>query len=381
MVVGTLAMLLAASPASADYFRDQQWHLKTADVAVAQRTSQGEGVIVAVVDSGVNADHPDLKGNVLPGVDYSGEDTRGWKDTNGHGTAMAALIAGHGHGSGDGALGLAPRAKVLPMRAWKGRLTMEDSLGPAVNEAVRLGAKVISVSLGAAGDDALERAVQEALKADVVVVGSMGNRPDDFYVPYPARYPGVVAVGATDRNGKVAPVSVTGHEMVISAPGVDLLSASNTGGYRVGTGTSGATAIVAGAAALIRSRFPDLTATQVIHRLTATAKDEGAKGRDPQYGYGILDLVKALTADIDPARAQPVGPASVNPPAAPTATAKPQADASTTERAAEPDIGAPRLNSLGWTLVGFLMIIVVAGIAALARYLSRMRGPQPPDRS
>ncbi len=362
------AVLAVAPPALADSYRDRQWHLKALDIAAAHRISQGNGVSVAVIDTGVQADHVDLAGNVLPGVDDTGAFTQGWKDIRGHGTAMAALIAGHGHGSGDGALGIAPKAKILPIQVARGKLSETGLLGPAVNEAVRRGAKVISMSLGVHNDSALERAVQEALKAGVIVVGAMGNRPDDLYVNYPAAYPGVVAVGATGRNGKVAPVSVTGKEMVLSAPGVDIVTADRNSGYRIGTGTSNSTAIVAGAAALVWSKYPELNATQVIHRLTATAKDEGAPGRDPQYGFGRLDLVAALTAEVNPADAKPLGPVAdarvtpAQPSAAPPAAAPPV------------DVTyEPKLSPLGYVVVAFLIVAAVAGVVVLIWLLTRRR--------
>lgn len=113
-------------------------------------------------------------------------------------------------------------------------------------------------------------------------------------------YDGVIAVGATDRRGNLAKVSVTGKAMMISAPGENISSTGRGGRYRVGTGTSDSAAIVSGAAALIRSKYPEMSAKEVIHRLTATAVDKGAPGRDPEYGYGVLDLVAALTADVPP---------------------------------------------------------------------------------
>ena len=112
-------VLLAAPPAAADSIRDREWHLNYLNVTAAQVQSQGDGVVVAVVDTGVNGNHPDLAGNVLPGVDVSGAGApNGQQDTDGHGTAMASLIAGHGHGTGngDGVLGIAPQAKIFPVR-------------------------------------------------------------------------------------------------------------------------------------------------------------------------------------------------------------------------------------------------------------------------
>ncbi|GIE27760.1 hypothetical protein Ait01nite_008050 [Actinoplanes italicus] len=117
---------------------------------------------------------------------------------------------------------------------------------------------------------------------------------------FPAALPDVLAVGAIDRNGDVAKFSITDPKVGICAPGVDMVTTDLHDKYAKGQGTSQATAIVSGAAALVRAKFPELSAPEVIHRLTATAKDNGPPGRDDQCGYGVLDIVKALTAEVPP---------------------------------------------------------------------------------
>nr|WP_274534633.1 S8 family serine peptidase [Micromonospora sp. CB01531] len=134
----------------------------------------------------------------------------------------------------------------------------------------------------------------------MVVVAGAGNFPADLNVGCPASEPGVIAVGGVDRKGNHAAISVTGPQIDVAAPAEDIYSTSVNGTYRVGTGTSDATAIVAGAAALIRSKYPNLPAEEIAHRLTATAIDEGPPSRDDEYGYGVIDLVAALTADVPP---------------------------------------------------------------------------------
>jgi subtilisin family serine protease len=135
----------------------------------------------------------------------------------------------------------------------------------------------------------------------VAAVGNVDGTPSDF----PVGYPGVVGAAGVDRNGNHAPTSVVTPNADLAAPSVSIYSTDSlhrptSTGYRTGTGTSDATAIVAGAAALVRAKFPRLSAVEVIHRLTATADDKGPPGRDDQYGYGIVNLVKALTADVPP---------------------------------------------------------------------------------
>ncbi|MBE1488703.1 type VII secretion-associated serine protease mycosin [Plantactinospora soyae] len=369
---GVLAVLVGAPPAFADAARDRQWHLRSLNIAEAHRITQGAGVVVAVIDTGVRASHRDLVDNVLPGVDLTGEGGNGQQDANGHGTAMAGLIAAHGHGPGnaDGALGIAPKAKILPIRDSKSSVGSGGILPTAIDQAVQRGAKVISMSLSGGTFDRLRESVDKALAADVVLVAAAGNRPDNRSVGYPAAYPGVLAVGASARDGKLARVSVTGEAVGLIAPGEDIATTSRTGEYRSATGTSDSTAIVAGAAALVRAKYPDLSATEVVHRLTATATDQGSPGRDPEYGYGVLNLVKALTADVKPAESAPSpdGSAPAEDPSEPAA-APPDTEAS-------PGI---TLSPVAYVVGGSCLLLVLAGVGVLVWLLvrsgRRRRGP------
>ncbi|MCW3815335.1 S8 family serine peptidase [Micromonospora sp. DR5-3] len=267
----------------------------------AQKISRGAGVTVTVPDTDV-APHPDLVRNLLEGVDTTaGTAGDGRQDSDGHGTGMAGLIAAHGSGDNAGALGVAPEAKILPIR---GKQSSEggdtEGLAEGIEFAITQGADVISISAVAGATIRLQRAIRAALQANIVVVAGGGNVPADVNVGYPASEPGVIAVGGVDRKGNHAAISVAGPQIDVAAPAVDIYSTSINGKYRVGTGTSDATAIVSGAAALIRSKYPNLPAEEVAHRLTATAIDKGPPGRDDEYGYGVIDLVAALTADVPP---------------------------------------------------------------------------------
>ncbi|MCI4064249.1 type VII secretion-associated serine protease mycosin [Micromonospora sp. R77] len=286
---------------ASEFRRSAQWHLRYLNVHKAQEITRGAGVTVAVPDTGVFP-HPDLKRNLLPGTDsISGSTGNGWQDLDGHGTGMAGLIAANGGERGVGALGIAPEAKILPIRGKRTNLGGDtDNLAAGIEFAISHGADVISISAVASPTTRLQQAVKQALQNDIVVVAGAGNAPVDSGVGYPASEPDVIAVGGIDRVGKHANVSVTGPELDLAAPSVDIYSTSINGGYRTGTGTSDATAIVAGAAALIRSKYPDLPAQEVAHRLTATAIDKGPPGRDDEYGYGVIDLVAALTAGVPP---------------------------------------------------------------------------------
>lgn len=358
-----VAVVLTGSPAFADSIRDRQWHLTALGLTAAHRVTEGAGVTVAVIDTGVNAEHPDLAGNVLPGVDLTPDGGTGWTDTDGHGTAVAGLIAAHGHGTGhkQGALGVAPRAKILPIRTSPGKIGDSVNTAKGIQLAVERGAKVITISAVTGTFSALSQAVQNAVAHDVVVVAAVGNRPDDVAIGYPARYPGVLAVGATGRDGKIAKVSVTGPEIAITAPGVDIVTTDSPGGYQIGTGTSDSTAIMAGAAALTRAAFPDATAAQIIQKLTATANDKGRPGHDDQYGYGTVDLPSALTASDVPAGTSPIPPASAAAPA--PATMPPAIEAS-----------GPlfRFNTAFYVAIATVILVLAIG-AGLAIWLTTRR--------
>ncbi|WP_155374332.1 type VII secretion-associated serine protease mycosin [Catellatospora vulcania] len=342
------------TPAHADRYRNDQWYLPFLHVSEAHAISQGEGVTVAVIDSGVEGKHPDLTGNVLKGFDtIVGGDGDGWGDDEGHGTNMAGLIAAHGHGAGgkDGVLGLAPKAKILPIRisTAKGH-GGGDAIAIGIDEAVKRGVKIISISesFPSADSSVLINAVARAHAAGVLVIAAAGNQPANFYVAAPGRYPGAVAVGAVDQKGAVAAVSVRGPEVQLVAPGVDITSTSrinksaNTQ-YRRSSGTSPATAITAGVAALVWSKYPDLTADQVLERLTRTAQDKGQPGRDNDYGFGLIDPVAALTAPA-------AGPSAVAPSTAPSV------EVSLPSIPGQPDTGKLFLG------VGLLVVLLVGGV-------------------
>ncbi|KUJ49509.1 type VII secretion-associated serine protease mycosin [Micromonospora maris] len=285
----------------ADRIRSDQWHLTYLKTAKAHTISQGEGVTVAVPDTGIDP-HPDLAGNLLPGIDITpdkGGDGR--RDNDGHGTTVAGLIAAHGQGTTKGALGIAPKAKIIPIRVnLDSRHANVDDLASGIDYAIERGAQVISVSMAAEPSIKLQQAIESAVRANIVVVAGSGNHPQEATVAFPAAYPGVIAVGGIDRSGRIAPISVTGPEVDVVAPAEDIYSTSMGENYSRSNGTSDATAIVAGAAALVRAKYPYLPADEVAHRLTATAIDKGPPGRDDQYGYGVIDLVAALTADVPP---------------------------------------------------------------------------------
>jgi subtilisin family serine protease len=293
-------LLFITTPTSPDSVRADQWMLTALNVSAAHETSSGVGVNVALIDTGVDADHVDLRGRIYGQQDVTGT---GLRDSTGHGSLMAGLIAGEGHGDGHamGVLGIAPASRILSIKtaasSGSGALAMDRAVALAAVSGVR----VICIAQSGPSDiPTLHEAVADAERADIVVVAAVGNRPEAEHVNFPAAYPGVIAAAGTDQHGNHAAISVTGPEVVLAAPAVDVVSTLNNGGYGTGDGTSASAAIIAGAAALVRSRFPHLSAAEVVHRLEATATDKGPPGRDDEYGFGIVNLIGALTANVPP---------------------------------------------------------------------------------
>jgi len=368
-----LSALLAASlalvpstAAHADGIRAQQWALDAMHTQQAWQTTKGRGITVAVLDTGVEADHPDLVGNVLQGKDMIGfgakEGDRAWAR---HGTAMAGIIAAHGHGPGDadGVMGIAPEAKILPVRViledgdtarGKARSTRGNALAEGIRWAADHGADVINLSLGddsasAHPEPAEDEAIQYALKQNVTVVASAGNggKKGD-HVSYPAAYPGVIAATAVDRFGVRASFSTRRWYATVSAPGDDIVIADPDHKYYQGWGTSAASAFVSGAVALIKAAHPGLTPAQIKQLLEDTARDAPVGGRDDSRGFGMIDPVAALKAAgrTDPKRLQPASYGEKYFGSGPDA-AKSDADTS--------DWAAPLAGSLG----GVLLVVAV----------------------
>ncbi|MFI9642868.1 type VII secretion-associated serine protease mycosin [Micromonospora sp. NPDC051925] len=289
--------------ARADRVRDDQFQLDELNAATAWRTSTGRGVTVAVVDSGVDGGHPDLAGQVLPGIDLVSPDGGDEPDPVGHGTTVASLIAGRGDDR-RGVVGLAPDARILPVRVLDDENRYDDAMivAKGVRWAVDNGARVINLSLGGSGDSpALAAALDYAFARDVVVVACTGNvaTSTTSKVWYPAREPGVIAVAGLERDSEnLWSGSITGHATTLTAPATGLVGARPPSNYWGVQGTSFAAPLVAATAALVRARYPDMSAGDVVNRLLSTAKDIGPTGRDDRFGYGLVDPVAALTADL-----------------------------------------------------------------------------------
>lgn len=364
--------IIDASPAQA--YPSQQWALDYLKANQDWSISKGSGVTVAVLDTGV-ASIPDLTGQVTSGADFSAGTTstgtgRTDTDTDGHGTGMASVVAGNGIVEG-----LAPRATVLPVRvdaAGAGTILVSN-VAAGVRYAVSSHVGVINLSLGFAQDPGndLRQAITQAIAANIVVVAGTGN--DATSVAYPAAYPGVVAVGAVDQNGQIWAQSNTGPQVTLAAPGVGIYRDNNFGQQGTSSGTSEATAYVSAAAALVRGAHPDWTAGQVIRALISTA-DPGAgqtAGRhSDQYGYGILDPLKALRA---------ASPADTTNPLLSAASSGPAAGATADGGETSAAASAGSSGRAGVIIAGVVALLVILGVVLLIVLLSRRgRGPKPP---
>ncbi|MFF5763547.1 type VII secretion-associated serine protease mycosin [Streptomyces tanashiensis] len=314
---------IASAPAHAENFRAQQWHLDAMGAEEIWQLSTGKGVTVAVIDSGVDKSNPDLRGQVLEGKDLATDESGDqFTDYTGHGTGMAGLIAGTGdRDGGTGAFGLAPGAKILPIRvsgldAGGGSMADSDAefnrvVPPAIKYAADSGAKVINVSLGAgAGSQALTDAVKYALDKGSLIFASTGNTADKGnQVEYPAATPGVVGIGAVDDKAKHVSTSQYGSQVDMVAPGKDMVHACGGGtGMCKSTGTSDATALASAAAALLWSKHPDWTNNQVLKvMLDTAAKPKGGESRSDYIGFGAIRPLRTLKTPGDP------GPGDVRP--------------------------------------------------------------------
>ncbi|WP_129838559.1 type VII secretion-associated serine protease mycosin [Streptomyces sp. RFCAC02] len=319
--------LLVAAPARADSIREQQqWALDAIHAPDAWETTRGEGITVAVLDTGVDPNHPDLAGAVLPEHDLVGMGAGPGDPTwAAHGTAMAGIIAGRGHGAerGSGVIGVAPAADILPVRVLleendpardEARRSTEGALAEGIRWATDQGADVINLSLGddsesAHADPEQDAAVRYALEHGVVVVASAGNGGDDGNpVSYPAGYPGVIAVTAVDRSGATTDFSTRRWYSTVSAPGEGVIVADPDGQYYTGWGTSAAAAFVSGSVALLLAAHPGLTPAQVRDLLTGTAQNTPEGGRDDAFGAGIVDPAAAIeaAAGVEPASLEPL---------------------------------------------------------------------------
>lgn len=292
-----------------------EWGVDRIDADLAWIVSRGSGVKVAVLDTGIDKDHPDLVNNLKGGVNFVSKspvkpaDPNKWDDDNGHGTHVAGIIAAVDNDIG--VIGVAPEAHLYAVKVLDrtGSGYVSDVID-GINWAMENGMQVINMSLGSASDvQALHDAVDAAYNAGLVLVAAAGNSGDGDgttnEVVYPAKYSSVIAVAATDSNDSTPTWSSEGEEVELAAPGVSIRSTWNDGLYKTLSGTSMATPHVAGSVALLlATTVPSLYDTdldgawdpaEVRSVLWATADDLGAVGHDNFYGYGLVDAEESVT--------------------------------------------------------------------------------------
>ncbi|MFI1510505.1 S8 family serine peptidase [Streptomyces sp. NPDC020597] len=392
--LGALAVLSAglAPSASAADVQSQQWYLSSMKADEMWKVSTGKGVKVAVVDTGVNPDTPSLKGQVLVAEVPKAVGYKAGVDYLGHGTSMAELIAGTG--AGGGLKGLAPGAKIVPFRIGMKILKNEDEKkkAPAMSAVMRAIAdsdvKIISMSFG----EDIQRpedlaAIKYAQSKGKLLIASVGNDPASKTIDFPAAYPYVVGVAASDEKGTVGKFSEHGNYVDLASPGLNVPTwCDNTfRSYCTGQGTSQATAIASASAALIWSAHPKWTANQVLASLIDTAGRDWAKDDPSTYlGYGLIRPRKVLeNPDFNP------GPAGTDPLAkenvtgvtdaagnAPSANASAPASPQPSKGTADDQAPAAATadasdNTTMWIALGAAAAVLVIGGGAFAVVRSR----------
>jgi type VII secretion-associated serine protease mycosin len=386
-----IGLLLAggtATQAHAESTRSQQWYLDAMHAEDMWRTSTGKGITVAVIDTGVDPNNPDLKGRVLGGLDLAPSSRSGDEHTDydGHGTGMAGLIAGTGaYGGGNGAFGLAPGAKILPIRlpakGDENGFAGPSYLGKAIRYAADSGAQVINISAGTTiTAPQLTAAVKYALDHGSLVFAAVGNSGDNGNpVEYPAATPGVVGVAAVGKNLRRTSWSQYGPQVDISAPGEDMVHAcGGKTGLCKGSGTSDATALASASAALIWSKHPTWTNNQVLRVMLNTigGPTDGAK-RNDSIGYGIVRPRVALQnpGNPGPAHAYPLpdfpATASTSPSPGAAASKEPAAPAKDGKAAAEAS-SKGNDRSILWIALG-VGAVILGGVVTAAVMGKRRR--------
>ncbi|MER7010311.1 type VII secretion-associated serine protease mycosin [Saccharopolyspora sp. NPDC000359] len=316
------------------------------------KVTRGSGVVVAVVDSGVDANSPQLAGAVLSGVDVSGSGGA-TSDCTGQGTFVAGIIAAR-QVHGVGFAGLAPDARILPVRVLDDKGNADPAmLAKGIRAAADAGARVINVSPSTSVPSAaLQAAVEYAQSRDALVVAAAAASTNGRSATYPAAYDGVLGVGGINETGKPSAASETGFSVDVVAPGEEIVSIGPGGpGHWQASGTAYATPFVSAAAALVRAYHPELTAVQVAERLRTTANRSGGAVPDPQTGWGVVNPYSAVTGVVTGVANSTVTSGRVTHPVVPPPDPWPAGIVAATTGAA---VGA---GALGW----LISVLVPAG--------------------
>lgn len=314
-----VALVGAATPAHADAVRDGEYWLDEYGIRAAWNTTQGAGVTIAVIDTGIDGTVAELRGAVVGGADFSGLGAANGQAPVGstgsdHGTMVASLAAGRGTGTDSGVIGSAPAASLLSASIGfgEGARSSDDQIAEAVRWSVDNGADIINMSLTRNTIDwpeSWDDAFLYAAENDVLVVAAAGNRGSGTtQVGAPATMPGVLTVAGVDAAGEASfDASSQGITIAVAAPSENLVGVVPGGGHVRWNGTSGAAPIVSGIAALVMAAHPELDVANVINRIVSTARDAGAPGPDPIYGFGLVDATAAVGASVPTVTANPMG--------------------------------------------------------------------------
>lgn len=288
LAVDATSKRYAAAMPTEDPGRDLQWGLNRLQAEDIWHRSTGEGVTVAVIDTGVKASHPDLRGRVIGGYNALTRKKGKPEDNNGHGTFLAGMISGTVNGSG--IEGLAPNARIMPIKVLDSDgIGDSDDIARGIIWAVDHGADVINMSFAADTSNTVEaEAVDYARGAGVAMVAAGGNEGMKLSM-YPAAYPGVLGVGAVDFDNNRATFSNSGPHIDVVAPGQGIVSSSIKRKYTWQSGTSMSTAYVSALAALAASYAPGAGGEPLLQQIIATARDIGPAGADSETGAGMVD--------------------------------------------------------------------------------------------
>lgn len=271
---------------------DYLWNLGKIGFPEAWKMSTGRGVTVAILDSGFDALHADLQPNYLAGYDYVDDDAYPFDFVNGHGSHVAGIIAGVPNNGG--IIGLAPRAAIVPLRVIDTEgYVYSAGAARAICESADIGIKIMNMSYGGPSSNAVEEyAINYAAGKGCLMIAASGN--NNGPISYPAKYPVVLSVGATDENDNRCDFSNYGSELFLTAPGINIYSSYPIATFKMLQGTSMACPHVAGLAALLWAKDPTLTASDIVAIMGASAIDLGDTGRDVYYGWGRIRADTAL---------------------------------------------------------------------------------------
>lgn len=337
-----------------DPHRPKQWALNTLQADAVWPHSRGANTVVAVIDTGVDGRHVDLKPRLLAGKDYVDTSRDGRTDPHKHGTHVAGIVAATA-GNNEGIAGLAPESRILPVRVLNETgVGVNSHVAAGIIWAADNGAHVINLSLGGGYHNATSTAVAYAISRGVTVVAAGGNnRSGGSPTSYPAAYPGVVAVAATTASDTSAPFSNIGSYIDVAAPGnlifstvpVEASTSPWSPGYDYSSGTSMAAPYAAAAVALAHAASGGkATSAELVDRLLSTARDLGPKGRDNEFGHGLIQP-KALVCSFTVCGTTPDTPEKpTTPPPAPT----PQPDTEAPKDRSSAVVIAPKNTRYLW---------------------------------